>query len=512
MKILTKFKLVFITFFIIGALIVVFFRLVVWAISSSSVQHMQAWPADGWSVNNATVTEVSNFPRDHYWTYSGPGGEMWLNGPTVVPGDVISVDYYSDNTCNDGTTGPSLLVYDGTWHGVTGTFGGWNTMTYTSEVGGIVRLYCYGGNKTGGFDNLRINDTELDSEKWTASSDCFKNVDYKSWGDPAPSVITGNGGAGSVGSHSYITSPVYSLLLDASLSYTERLAIAYAGYNAYTLKLLVWDVDALEYIGTLREVHYHDSNGPLTVDAALSDFAGKNVQFVWEFTIDETENGSYCYYVQTVAIDNFQISLGTAPTPTPTPTPTPVATPTPTPNLTPTPVPTPYCSSFNYATPFIIESRRVAADSIYISWGPYSGTNSFNLQYGFENGKWLYSTDVTGFSTTINNLPIHRSIWARVAAKNDCKTGSYGEAIFFGDQNHSETPTPSEESHDELKSDEKQDLPKSEDEIIPSEKENIIPKIEITQSENPIIRAVVSIVTFFQENVYALFSFFSRFF
>lgn len=83
-------------------------------------------------------------------------------------------------------------------------------------------------------------------------------------------------------------------------------------------------------------------------------------------------------------------------------------------------------------TPIILESRRVNSNSIFISWGPYSGVDTFNVQYGFENGNWLFSTDVTGFSTTINDLPANRPIWVRVAARNSCLVGAYGSSVLVG--------------------------------------------------------------------------------
>jgi hypothetical protein len=94
----------------------------------------------------------------------------------------------------------------------------------------------------------------------------------------------------------------------------------------------------------------------------------------------------------------------------------------------------PYCPPIanTIITPIIIESKRVDKDSIYIKWGPYSGTDKFNVQYGTENGKWLYNVDVTGFSTTIKALPTNQPIWVRVAARNDCQIGTYGESKFVG--------------------------------------------------------------------------------
>lgn len=82
--------------------------------------------------------------------------------------------------------------------------------------------------------------------------------------------------------------------------------------------------------------------------------------------------------------------------------------------------------------PFVVESRRVSPTSIFLSWGPNSGTDLFSIQYGFEQGKWLYSTDVTGFSTTINNLPPDQSIWVQIAGRSDCRVGTYGVSKLIG--------------------------------------------------------------------------------
>jgi len=69
---------------------------------------------------------------------------------------------------------------------------------------------------------------------------------------------------------------------------------------------------------------------------------------------------------------------------------------------------------------------------VFLSWGPYSGTDRFIVQYGLADGNWLYSTNVTGFSTTLNNLPENQPIWVRVAARNDCSVGIYGASRFTG--------------------------------------------------------------------------------
>jgi len=94
----------------------------------------------------------------------------------------------------------------------------------------------------------------------------------------------------------------------------------------------------------------------------------------------------------------------------------------------------PVCPTLSSSTiaPIIIESRRINPTSIFISWGPYSGVNTFIVQYGLEDGKWSYSANVTGFSTTINDLPANQPIWFRVAARNDCREGAYGGSKLIG--------------------------------------------------------------------------------
>lgn len=83
-------------------------------------------------------------------------------------------------------------------------------------------------------------------------------------------------------------------------------------------------------------------------------------------------------------------------------------------------------------SPFIISSSRIDADSVYISWGPYSGVNTFNVQYGPSDGNWLYNVDVTGFSTTLNLLPSNQPIWVRIAARNNCSVAIYGNSTLVG--------------------------------------------------------------------------------
>ena len=82
--------------------------------------------------------------------------------------------------------------------------------------------------------------------------------------------------------------------------------------------------------------------------------------------------------------------------------------------------------------PIIINSNRISPTSISLSWGPYAGINTFNVRYGLTNGNFPYNTNVTGFSTTINDLPPNDPIWVQVAATNGCSIGTYGEAQLIG--------------------------------------------------------------------------------
>jgi len=82
--------------------------------------------------------------------------------------------------------------------------------------------------------------------------------------------------------------------------------------------------------------------------------------------------------------------------------------------------------------PIIITSKRISPTSIFINWGPFTGINTFNVHYGLTNGNWLYNTNVTGFSTIINDLPPNQPIWIEVAARNNCAIGNYGGSRFVG--------------------------------------------------------------------------------
>ena len=86
----------------------------------------------------------------------------------------------------------------------------------------------------------------------------------------------------------------------------------------------------------------------------------------------------------------------------------------------------------NIGAPIVISSKRISPTSVSLTWGPYSGISDFNIQYGFKNGNWLYNFDMTGFSTTINDLKPNQPIWVRIANRNDCFIGNYGEGRLVG--------------------------------------------------------------------------------
>ena len=143
-------------------------------------------------------------------------------------------------------------------------------------------------------------------------------------------------------------------------------------------------------------------------------------------------NGRLLARTGAVTLDSNTISKATCTTPAPTSTP--VSSSTSSPTSTSSSSSDSYCPPIadTVVTPMIIESKRVDQDSVYITWGPYSGIDTFNVEYGFENGKWLFNTDVMGFSVTINDLPTNQPIWVRVAARNNCQIGVYGEPKFIG--------------------------------------------------------------------------------
>lgn len=95
----------------------------------------------------------------------------------------------------------------------------------------------------------------------------------------------------------------------------------------------------------------------------------------------------------------------------------------------------PSCESSGVTTiPEITESEWISPTSFKISWGPDGGLDDFIILYGFQNGNFQFSTKVSGFSTTINNLPPNQPILVKVAATDNCAVGTFGKAVIVGEK------------------------------------------------------------------------------
>jgi len=150
----------------------------------------------------------------------------------------------------------------------------------------------------------------------------------------------------------------------------------------------------------------------------------------------------------------------TPPSPTQTPQPTATATPVPTtppaPGPTDTPTPptnnppsgpnppgggAPPCVSSGVTTiPTIIEEKRLDANTIFVSWGPFAGLNTFIVQYGFTSSNLQYNTKVTGFSTNIGSLPSNQKVYVQVAATDNCQVGQFGPVATITGTNNTNLP------------------------------------------------------------------------
>lgn len=131
----------------------------------------------------------------------------------------------------------------------------------------------------------------------------------------------------------------------------------------------------------------------------------------------------------TITNNDILVTIPAAPVSSPTPS----SPPSDTPSTSSSSNNSPVCTSSGITTiPTIIRATRLSPTSIFVNWGPYDGLNDFMVQYGFENGKWLFNTKISGFSTTINDLPANQSIWIHVAATDNCIVGTYGPAVLVG--------------------------------------------------------------------------------
>ncbi len=165
--------------------------------------------------------------------------------------------------------------------------------------------------------------------------------------------------------------------------------------------------------------------GNLLANTSISDSGGT--------TVDGRLLAGAVTNTGAVTLKNTTVAKSTCTTPTPTPTPSSSSSSSSSSGGSGGTA-APYCPPLasTIVAPFILESRRISPTNIFFSWGPYSGTNTFNIQYGFEHGIWLYNTDVTGFSTTISALPPDQPIWVQIAGRSSCTIGSYGMSSLVG--------------------------------------------------------------------------------
>ena len=142
-----------------------------------------------------------------------------------------------------------------------------------------------------------------------------------------------------------------------------------------------------------------------------------------------TLNGRAFAYTAAVTLDSNTISGPTCSSTTSTSNSSSTST-----STSSTDTPNPPCPTIELGVvaPTIIDSKRVNANSIYLSWGPYSGTDQFIVEYGTSKDNLIYNVDVTGFSTTLNALPANQPIWVRVAARNECQVGTFEDSILIG--------------------------------------------------------------------------------
>lgn len=155
--------------------------------------------------------------------------------------------------------------------------------------------------------------------------------------------------------------------------------------------------------------------GTVLADQSITDNGGSTI------------NGRFLARIAAVTLDNTHLSKPTCTTPTPTPVGSSSSSSSSTSNGAT------LCTSQGINTiPSIIEARRVSPTSIFVSWGPYAGFNNFVVEYGLSNNNWQFNTTVSGFSTTINDLPAGQAVWFRVAATDNCAVGTYGPAMLVG--------------------------------------------------------------------------------
>lgn len=179
--------------------------------------------------------------------------------------------------------------------------------------------------------------------------DLASNVDFPtSTYTPGVYCITGAASIGGGGTITLNGSGTYIFRMDGALTTSANSTVELAG-----------GASACDVWWTPTEA---------TTLGADSTFIGTDISAAG-ITIGENAiwTGRALAYGGTVTTDANTISVPTCPAPTTTPSSTSTTS-----NTTAAAAPTQSCPAFSAVTPNIIESRRVSATSVFISWAPYS--------------------------------------------------------------------------------------------------------------------------------------------
>lgn len=348
---------------------------------------------------------------------------------TVNLGNVANFAVMGAAAISDTTVSSTIIGDVGLWHNggasiteltcneVTGTIYD-NDGHYTGNGGGIGCLLKDAGLLNTAHDSLKAAYLDAESRTPTITYDPIHDLGGETltpgiYNDSSSFTITGiltlNGGGD--------TNAVFIFQAGSTLSAESGSKVVLT--NGTQPCNVFWQV------GSSATLNNSTFVGNILAETSISDAGGSTIDGRLLAGSDTDEAGA-------VTLHNTTVTKSTCSTPSPTSTSN--STSTSTSNSTSNGSSCSVCQILNSGiiAPTIIESRRVDADSIFISWGPYSGIDTFNVQYGFENGNWLYNTNVTGFSTTINALPPNQPIWARIAARNEWTIGTYGEAKLVG--------------------------------------------------------------------------------
>lgn len=241
---------------------------------------------------------------------------------------------------------------------------------------------------------------------------------------------------------------------------------AYQGVNTFVvndLHVIKNVVNANGGTAQAADFNIHIKKGG--VDVGGSPFQGSGAPgnlfplILGDYVISEDPNPGYLvsFSGDCDANGNITLSLGDNKTCTITNTdlaPTPTVTPTTTPTVTTTVTPTPTSTDGGgggggngggdggsiggcppgeiTAIPVLISSTRISPTSINLTWGPFQGYSNFIIEYGTSSTNLTFSTRVSGFTTTLNDLPANTPIWVRIAITDDCDTGPFSSTVLVG--------------------------------------------------------------------------------